>query len=113
IVNYDYETDPAFEAYLDEQGFPESYKDGLRQLHAQYPNWVFKAMHVNYTWDESVAGESILGHSLVENYMPSSWKSTAPGAYNWDTGEYIIVDGGRWVNASREIIEYYMDPRNF
>ena len=54
IVNYDYETDPAFEAYLDEQGFPESYKDGLRQLHAQYPNWVFKAMHVNYLLPERV-----------------------------------------------------------
>ena len=38
-----YTTDANFEAYLNSQGFPESYKDGLRQLHAQYPNWVFKA----------------------------------------------------------------------
>ena len=29
---------PDFEAYLTEQGFPESYKPGLRVLHAQYPN---------------------------------------------------------------------------
>ncbi len=36
-----YSTDADFEAYLTSQGFPESYKNGLRQLHAQYPNWVF------------------------------------------------------------------------
>ena len=38
-----YTTDAAFEAKLSSEGFPESYKDGLRQLHAQYPNWIFKA----------------------------------------------------------------------
>ena len=70
-------------------------------------------MHVSYTWDKSVDEENVLSHSLVENYQPSSWKSTEPGAYDWNTGTYVIVDGGRWVNASREIIEYYMDPRNF
>ena len=113
IIDVNYEPDGDFEAYLDEQGFPESYKDSLRELHARYPNWVFKAMHVGFTWDEAIEGESILGHSLVEDYMPSSWKSTAPGAYNWDTGEYVIVDSSRWVNASAEIIAYYMDPRNF
>ena len=32
-----YTTDSDFEAYLNSQGFPESYKDGLRQLHASYP----------------------------------------------------------------------------
>ena len=38
-----YTPDSNFEAYLNSQGFPESYKNGLRQLHQQYPNWVFKA----------------------------------------------------------------------
>ena len=32
-----YSTDASFESYLTSQGFPESYKDGLRQLHARNP----------------------------------------------------------------------------
>jgi beta-N-acetylglucosaminidase len=117
IVDVNYVPDGDFEAYLDEQGFPESYKDGLRQLHAQYPNWVFKAMHTGYDWDYAVSQEDYItastAKSLVENSMPSSWKSTEPGAYNWETGTWIFKDAGRWVCASTEIVEYYMDPRNF
>ena len=41
-----YSEDMDFESYLNEQGFPDSYKDGLRQLHADYPKWVFVADHV-------------------------------------------------------------------
>ena len=41
-----YSEDMDFESYLNEQGFPDSYKDGLRQLHADYPKWVFVADYV-------------------------------------------------------------------
>lgn len=102
-----------FEAWMTSQGFPESYKDGLRLLHQKYPNWVFKADHISYTWDETVEAQSKLGVSLVENSFPSSWKSTQAGAYNWETSTWIPLDGDRWVQASHEIIEYYLDPRNF
>jgi uncharacterized protein YraI len=34
-LSVNYATDPNFEAALTQQGFPESYKVGLRQLHAQ------------------------------------------------------------------------------
>lgn len=44
-----YTTDSDFEAKLSAEGFPESYKNGLRQLHAQYPNWVFKAKKQGWT----------------------------------------------------------------
>ena len=47
-----YTTDSDFEAYLNSQGFPESYKDGLRQLHASYPNWVFKAFDTGLDWEK-------------------------------------------------------------
>ena len=30
-----------FEEMLIREGFPESYKEGLRQLHAKHPNWCF------------------------------------------------------------------------
>ena len=42
-LNTEYTEEEAFENYLTEQGFPDSYKTALRTLHAQYPNWVFKA----------------------------------------------------------------------
>ncbi|MBE6758376.1 MAG: hypothetical protein E7552_07535, partial [Ruminococcaceae bacterium] len=37
--------DTAFEAWLSAQEFPESYRPALRELHSQYPNWVFRAQH--------------------------------------------------------------------
>ncbi len=100
-----------FEAYLTEQNFPESYKPYLRELHSRYPNWIFKAQHVDYEFDYSV--ERQLDRSLVENSFPSSWKSKEGDAYNWETNQWVIFDGDRWVRASREIIRHYMDPRNF
>ncbi len=107
-------SDPVdFEAWMDEQGFPESYKDSLRALHEKYPNWVFYADHIDYTFEEVIAGQSVLGVSLVENSFPSSWKSTQEGAYNWEESKWIPLDGTRWVQASREIIAFYLDPRNF
>lgn len=105
--------DKEFEAYLKQQGFPESYWDGLKVLHAMYPEWVFKADHTGYGWDYAVDQETVLGKSLVQSTSKSSWKSTDPKAYNWDTGVWTVFDTGGWVAASREIVAYYMDPRNF
>jgi len=101
------------ESWMDEQGFPEDYKPGLRALHEKYPNWVFYADHIDYDWETIIKAQSVLGVSLVENSFPSSWKSTQPGAYDWEKSKWIPLDGTRWVQASREIIEYYLDPRNF
>ena len=107
------EDDKEFEAYLKEQGFPESYWDGLKLLHAMYPEWVFRADHNGFDWDYAVDQESKIGNSLVQSTSKSSWKSTDPKAYNWDTGVWATYDSGGWVAASREIVAYYMDPRNF
>lgn len=109
----DYTPDADFEAYMDEQGFPESYKEGLRELHAQYPNWVFVADHTGKDWNEVVENENVLGRSLIYSSAVSSWKSTADGAYNWDTGEWYELDSGGWVQASSELVQYALDPRNF
>ena len=106
-------SDAAFEAYLTSQGFPEDYKQSLRVLHEQYPNWIFEAQHTNLDWNTVIAEESKLGRNLVHSSAETSWKSTADGAYNWETGEWKVFDSGGWVAASTEIIEYYMDPRNF
>lgn len=100
-----------FEAYLNEQKFPESYKPYLRELHNLYPNWVFKAQHVDYDFEYAVEKE--LDKSLVHISSISSWKSIEGDAYDWESSSWKGFDGPNWVRASREIIRHYMDPRNF
>lgn len=108
-----YTADSDFEAYLNAQGFPESYRQGLRELHAQYPNWVFIAQHTGIDWNSAIENESVITRNLVASSSISSWKSTEAGAYNWDTSTWNGFDGASWVQASPDIIRYYMDPRNF
>ena len=108
-----YTTDSDFEAKLSAEGFPESYKNGLRQLHAQYPNWVFKAKKTGLDWNTVIENEALLGRNLVSSGSISSWKSIESGAYNWDNSTWTGFDGSNWVAASEDIIRYYMDPRNF
>ena len=115
VVNSDaeYVHDSKFEASLSAEGFPESYKPYLRQLHARYPLWVFKAADTGLDWSTVISAESKPGTSLVASGSPTSWKSTEPGAYDAENGRYIEYDSGGWVSASKEIVSYYMDPRNF
>lgn len=108
-----YSSDQDFEKYLTSQGFPESYKEGLRKLHAKYPKWVFVADHTGKTWNEVVEAENKLGRSLIYGSAMSSWKSTVDGAYNWETGVWHEYDSGGWVQASSELVQYALDPRNF
>lgn len=111
--NAEYQHDGDFEEYLTSQGFPESYKPYLRQLHAQYPQWIFKAADTGLDWESVLSAESKIGTSLVASSSPASWKSMAEGAYDFTTGKYIEYDSGGWVCASKEIVAYYLDPRNF
>ena len=67
-----YQSDGDFERYLTNQGFPESYKPALRQLHGEYPNWVFTAQHTNLTWAEVINNESVVGRNLVPGTSPTS-----------------------------------------
>ena len=108
-----YTSDADFESRLSAQEFPESYKVRLRQLHAQYPNWVFTAQKTNIDWSTAVKEESLVGKTLVHTNSMSSWKSTENGAYDWNNSTWVGFDGSSWVTASEDIVKYYMDPRNF
>lgn len=108
-----YTTDANFEAYLAQQGFPESYKAGLRTLHAQHPTWIFNAVQTGLDWNTAVASELQGTSSLVETGSKSSWKSTDAGKFDWTSSTWPGFDGATWVGASREIVAYFMDPRNF
>ena len=106
-------SDAAFEQQLAAEGFPESYKQKLRELHAKYPNWEFKAYQTGLSWQEVVREESKLGRNLVYTTSKDSWKSKDAAAYNAATNTWKGFDTSAWVAANSDIIGYYMDPRNF
>ncbi len=110
-INASYETNEEFEAYLTAQNFPEDYKVALRQIHSQYPNWIFRAEHLSMTWAQAYAAECKVGLNTITS--PDAWKSMEYGAYNWETGSYIAFDSGGWVTAAPALVAYYMDPRNW
>lgn len=110
-VSYSSEMD--FEEYLSDQGFPESYKPYLRELHDAYPRWKFIAMHTGLDWEDVIYKETHpVSVSLVPNSWSDGWKSTERAAFDAETGEYIIFDSGGYVAASSAAVRYYMDPRN-
>lgn len=106
-------TDAEYEQYLIGQGFPASYREYLMKLHVEHPMWIFEAHLTNLDWETSVNEESVVGKNLIPNSSPSSWKSMEKGAYDYSTNSWVVFDGSSWVAASKELIAYYMDPRNF
>lgn len=94
-------TDAAFETAI--AGFPESYKPYLRSLHAAHPNWVFNPVNTGIDWSAALDLETVKGTSLVQSTTDSLYQSKT---------FTDVVDSPNWVNASRAIVAYYMDPRN-
>lgn len=105
-------SDADFESYMTKQGFPESYKPYLRKLHEQHPKWIFTAQKLGVDWSTALKEECVVGRNLVHSSALASWKSMEKGAYDFNGGYWYGLDGS-WVAASKEIIMYYMDPRNF
>ncbi len=105
-------SDADFESYMTKQGFPESYKPYLRKLHEQHPKWIFTAQKLGVDWNTALKEECVVGRNLVHSSTLASWKSMEKGAYDFNGGYWYGLDGS-WVAASKEIIMYYMDPRNF
>lgn len=115
-----------FEQYLTLNGYPESYKPLLRELHAKYPNWVFEAFHTNFEWQTAIDNQDTGGKNLIEYYFNEAWRSqvskTVNGqeiVYEWNTNRWINHDGGSnkynpkgWFVVSRDLLSYYVDPRN-
>ncbi len=106
-----YNPDATFEEKL--KAFPESYREALRQLKAVYRNWEFIPDPVTITFAQAVALENTDMRKQVSfSSQPVSWRSMGQGSYDWNKNEWITTNGG-WTGASREIVAYYMDPRNF
>lgn len=103
--------------------FPESYKASLRALHEKNPNWIFVPVQTGLDWATVIENESRTGRNTIQSNVPKggsvssysfpfSYLSTEVGAYNWATDTYTLMDGSNWYTAARQVIEYYMDPRN-
>ncbi len=101
--------DTTFEEQL--AAFPKSYHKDLSLLHALYPNWKFIADEVDTKFSSAVAAQDKDTRKLVETTY-NSWRSMRKGSYDWEKGKFITADKLRY-GASREVIAYYMDPRNF
>lgn len=88
--------------------FPESYKQLLQKLvnKTGNTNWKFKALYTDIDWNELVENEYVHGrNTIIRNettIYPTSWY--CPCGAEGDKNYYC---------ASKEIIEYYLDPRNF
>ena len=105
-------SDADFESYMTKQCFPESYKPYLRKLHEQHPKWIFTAQKLGVDWNTALKEECVVGRNLVHSSALASWKSMEKGAYDFNGGYWYGLDGS-WGAGSKEIIMYYMDPRNF
>ena len=121
-------TDEEYENYLDSQGFPESYKVKLRELHKLHPTWVFIGTKTKYSWesalieqDEFVSynkdgspGRSFLNvNNTKKEQGLEGYLSTQPADYNYYTNTFINHDGLYWYQANTQAIAHFMDPRNY
>ena len=106
-----YNPDAAFEEKI--KAFPSSYQTALKSLHAAYPNWEFVPEPISLSFSQAVALQTENMRKQVEvSSGNESWRSMGAGSYDWSKGAWAQSNGG-WTGASREVIAYYMDPRNF
>ncbi|MBE6787075.1 MAG: hypothetical protein E7537_01870 [Ruminococcaceae bacterium] len=102
--------DSLFENKL--KNFPKSYHKSLILLHSLYPNWTFTADKVPTGFSKTVNSFDNLFYKLVQT-SHNSLRSMRKGCYDWNNKKFIETDSGGWYGASREVIAFYLDPRNF
>ena len=88
--------------------FPESYQILLNKLVEKngYVNWKFKAFYTDIDWNELVENET----THMKNTIYKSKYSAYPDSWYCSCGQ----EGDKnYYCASKDIIEYYLDPRNF
>ena len=95
---------------LNESKYP-GYKEKLRAIQKEHPNWIFTILHTGLDWDDVIFNETVACHSnnLVDG---------AEGGVG--TGEWIcpicgekIYQAPGWMCTSKVGVAYQMDPRNF
>ena len=101
------------EAYYQELlalGFPEDYARPLTELHLLHPEWTFTPLLITegnplYRWDYVIHQETKDDDTnLISSAEDYSAYRHPINSNTYDSGYY---------QASREAVEYFMDPRNF
>ena len=100
---------------LKNKGFPDSYIPYLLEIHARHPNWKFSAENVNKNFTNAVIGESGNGTSLIQaSAFSQGYFSMNSNTFNILADKFSYYpDEGDFLNASKESIAYFMDPRNY
>ena len=83
--------------------FPQSYADGLWLIHSLHPKYQFEAFQTNLDFTEVLDNEDKGSRSLASSTYNPDW--VKPGS--------PVYDGKSWKAARREVVAYFMDPRNF
>ncbi|MBR2713635.1 MAG: hypothetical protein IKB76_02535 [Kiritimatiellae bacterium] len=106
-----------FRRELVAKGFPEGYARPLSKLQFEHREWVFEPVGVaDLTWDRIVEKELTPSWNLVvyADWAPNEWKALKEKNYTpYYAKDAKAYDSGAWYQASRETIEYFMDPRNW
>ena len=82
--------------------FPKEYQTALNKIKEQHPNWTFEAYNTGISWDTLILNEtSTHGRNRVIKSADGSWRCSCGN----------VASG--YACASKDIIAYYLDPRNF
>ena len=92
--------------------FPQNYQTLLNDLNDKYPNWKFVPDFVPITFTQAVTMQDDLFVKITDVDF-NSWRSMRKGCYDWSKNKFVPSNEGYYYGASREVIAYYLDPRNF
>lgn len=91
---------------IDESLYP-GFKEKIKSLQKQYPNWTFKVLYTDLDWSDVIANEYV-GHN-------SGPRNMIQAITNYQ-GQWICpicsYENSSWRCASQAAIKYMMDPRN-
>ncbi len=132
-IRYDYLNFEDFENELRNAGFPESYIPLLSSVHDMYPQWTFTPYNPapGMSFDNCVDVET--GISMIQSVNNDTASLTGIGSSGSagnirdvettlngpESGDGTLMQIGHgdavlsWTAASRNVVAYYMDPRNF
>ena len=97
--------------------FPVSYRPYLQSIKNTYPNAKFELINTNIEWGSIVDNQTDnLGENLIQitKNDRDGWKNIE--SYNPETKKFrtdFSGGGSNWYSPSKEIVSYYLDPRNF
>lgn len=83
--------------------FPESYYSGLWMLHSIHPEYSFVAYNTGLDYMTVLDNEDNVDRSLANVTTNPEWVADGSEVY----------DGGGWMTANYDTVNYFLDPRNF